>query len=187
MMKIYNGRGHFWQWDTGQRLIVDYEHVCEVHFYNPYGDKALTVRTYDLDGQRVADVPNILLQTPERVKAWVYICIGDACTVREQYFDVWQRQRPDDYVYTETELKSYDDLEKRVDNLEKNGLPEKLIAEAVKKYLEANPVTNLPEITPESEGKYLRVKDNEATWCELEIPQQYGLVTYDQSRTITIT
>lgn len=63
------------------------------------------------------------------------------------------------------------------------------IGAAVAEYLKENPITGagLPEITPESEGKYLRVKDNEATWCELEIPQQYGLVTYDQSRTITIT
>ena len=39
-------------------------------------------------------------------------------------------------------------------------------------------------------GQYLRKKsdtDGDVEWCDLEIPEQYGLVTYDQDKTITIT
>lgn len=103
MLKIYNGRSHFWQWDSGQKLLVDYEQVCEVHFHNPGGERAYTVHAYDLDGKSVADVPNILLQSARQINAWVYVCVGDECTIREHSFDVWPRQRPDDYVYIETQ------------------------------------------------------------------------------------
>ena len=34
IFKIYDGRTHFWQWDTGQKLIVLDESVTEVHFSN---------------------------------------------------------------------------------------------------------------------------------------------------------
>ena len=61
MLKIVDGRKHFWQWDLSQKLLVEYENVCHVHFENPADEVALTVETYDLDGQKVADVPNILL------------------------------------------------------------------------------------------------------------------------------
>ena len=39
-------------------------------------------------------------------------------------------------------------------------------------------------------GQYLckqSDKDYDVVWCDLVIPEQYGLVTYDQDKTITIT
>ena len=39
-------------------------------------------------------------------------------------------------------------------------------------------------------GQYLRKKsdaDGDVEWADLEIPEQYGLITYDQDKTITIT
>ena len=39
-------------------------------------------------------------------------------------------------------------------------------------------------------GQYLRKKsdaDLDVEWADLEIPEQYGLITYDQDKTITIT
>lgn len=39
-------------------------------------------------------------------------------------------------------------------------------------------------------GQYLRKRtdaDGDVEWANLEIPEQYGLVTYDQDKTITIT
>ena len=35
--------------------------------------------------------------------------------------DVEAREKPSDYVYTETEIKNYDALEKRIKALEENG------------------------------------------------------------------
>lgn len=45
----------------------------------------------------------------------------------------------------------------------------------------------LPAITEADEGKYLRVENGAAVWGDLKIPEQYGLVTYDQDKTITIS
>ena len=39
-------------------------------------------------------------------------------------------------------------------------------------------------------GQYLRKKsddDRDVEWAVFEIPEQYGLITYDQDKTITIT
>lgn len=109
MLSIYDGRSHFWQWDSDQRLTVASASTCEVHFHNPDGDTALTLDTYTHNGKTVVDVPNILLQNEGRITAWIFICVGDECTVFEKTFEVWHRQKPADYVYTETQLKSWND------------------------------------------------------------------------------
>lgn len=119
MLTIYDERQHFWQWDTDQRLVVEDGVSGEVHFRNLGGGSALTVETYKLDGKTVVDVPNILLQKSDRIYAWVYV--GDNRTIHEKFFDVWPRQKPADYVYTETEIKSYETLEKRVKDIEDGG------------------------------------------------------------------
>lgn len=39
-------------------------------------------------------------------------------------------------------------------------------------------------------GQYLRKvsdEDGDVEWADLEIPKEYGLITYDQDKTITIT
>lgn len=121
MLTIFNERQHFWQWDVDQKLVVKDGVACEVHFRNPDGNVALTVETYQLDGKTVVNVPNILLQKTDRINAWIYICNGDNCTIHENFFNVLPRQKPADYVYTETEIKSYETLEKRVKNIEDGG------------------------------------------------------------------
>ena len=157
MLKIYDGRAHFWQWDINQRLKVDAGHACEVHFRDPDGTTALVVDTYTIDGQTVANVPNVLLQDDRPVLAWVYICEGDECTKHEARFEVWPRQKPADYVYTETETKSYEALEKRIDEIEKTGVSEESVSKAVKKYLDENPIDALPPVTEADDGKVLTV------------------------------
>ena len=141
MLEIYDGRTHFWQWDTGQRLKVEVTgHACEVHFRDPNGRVALVVDTYTLDGQTVANVPNILLQSTESVLAWVYVCEGDECTKHETRFAVYPRQKPADYVYTETEVLTYRRLEKRIDEIEANGVSDEQVEKAVTRYLDENPI-----------------------------------------------
>ena len=141
MFTIYNKRKQFWQWDTGQRLIVNAGECSEVHFCNGLGDCSLVCEVYEEDGLRLVNVPNILLQVPKALKAFVYICDGeDHHTERSVVFPVFPRSKPEDYVYTETEVKSYEALSARIDELEKNGVSEAQIKAAVDKYLEENPV-----------------------------------------------
>lgn len=140
MLTIYNGRDALWQWDSGQRLIVPHGSGCEVHYKNPGEDMALVVNTYDLDGQTVADIPNILLQRAGELTAYVYLCIGDACTIDKTVHHILPRPKPADYVYTETEIKTYTALEERLDEIEANGVSDEQVEKAVTKYLDENPI-----------------------------------------------
>lgn len=141
MLKIFDGRACFYQWDTDQKLSVEYaENACHVHFENPAGDTTYDVETYTLDGRLVADVPNILLQTAGKIRAWIYRCAGDECTIETTIFRVQERQKPADYVYTETEVFNYHSLVNRLDRIEEAGVSDEQIEKAVTKYLDENPI-----------------------------------------------
>lgn len=181
MLTIYNGRKHFWQWDSGQRLVVETGAGCEVHFRNPSGKDALIAHTYEMYGKTVADVPDILLQSSGQISAWVYICIGDDCTISENSFDVWPRQKPSDYVYTEPEKQSYERLEQRIDDLEKNGVSDEQIEKAVTKYLDENPIDTGVNFTTDetltlNEDGVLSVNMAEAVEKDNTLPVTSGAV-----------
>lgn len=103
MLSIENGRSCLYQWDIGQRLLVENAEVVEVHFVNAESDVALVCEVYEEGGLRVADVPNILLQRPLTIRA--YGCCGE-CVRAEASIPVIRRERPADYVYTETEVRT---------------------------------------------------------------------------------
>ena len=102
MLKIFNDRECFYQWDLDQKLIVNDDSVTEIHFCNKTDDCALVCRVYEQDGARLVDVPNILLQSDLRFKAYAYCnnCYTKQCEV----FKVIARSKPADYVYTKTEV-----------------------------------------------------------------------------------
>lgn len=112
MFTIENNRESFYQWDTNQKLIVDDSSVDEVHFCTRACNEALVVEVKEEDGVRFAEVPNILLQKTFDLKAYAYC--GDGYTIREEYFKIIERTKPTDYIYTETEVKRYEDLEEAI-------------------------------------------------------------------------
>ena len=117
MFVIENGREHFYQWDTGQRLIIEDKTVVEVHFCNRTDECSLVCEVYTDGGKRIADVPNILLQNNWQIRVYAYC--GNYTKV-EKRFDVIKRSKPADYAYTETEVRTYNALESRIEKLE-NG------------------------------------------------------------------
>lgn len=105
MFEILNKRNHFWQWDIGQKIIVDSDVCSEVHFCNGTSDCSLVCEVYEENGVRLANVPNILLQDTKTIKVYAYICDGDDSHTRvQETFPVFPRSKPDSYVYTETEI-----------------------------------------------------------------------------------
>jgi hypothetical protein len=118
MFKIINGREHFYQWDINQKLIVNDAYITEVHFSNNAATAALVCEVYEENGLRLVNVPNILLQDFWKIKAYGYL---ENFTKVEDCFEVIERAKPSDYVYTEVEVKNYEALEKRIEELEKNG------------------------------------------------------------------
>lgn len=112
--------GVLYQWDIGQRLrLIGVEAGCRVDFIGGSGEP-LCVDAY-ADGDGVfADVPNILLQYAGWVKVLVYVT--DAATgetVSEKTLPVLARKKPSEYVYSETEIKTWEDLRKQISSLEK--------------------------------------------------------------------
>lgn len=131
MFRIYDGREHFYQWDIDRQLVVEDKSIVQVHFCNRTGDLALVCECYELDGNWVANVPNILLQDSWRLRVYAYD--GNA-TRFDAYFDIKAKTKPEDYVYTETEVLNYNTLLERINEIDAN------IAGVVEDYLKENPV-----------------------------------------------
>lgn len=149
---IADGRMHFYQWDTGQQLIVD-EKCREIHV-SQEGAKALVCQIKEENGKRVVDVPNILLQKAETITAYVVTENEEGAeTVWAKSFRVQARPRPENYVYTETEVLNYNSLDERISQIEEHGVSDEKIAEAVEDYLKENPITGGGlSITDDGEG-----------------------------------
>lgn len=180
-----------YQWEKGRQLqIIPLRNntVSGVHFSNSGDSEALVVKPKEENGMIVADIPNILLQSGENIVVYT-VNVSESCveTLVDCTFAVRRRAKPSDYVYTEVELLNYETLEKRMKKIEESGVSEEQLAKAVEAYLSKNPV-GVP--SGGKAGQYLRKKsdtDRDVEWADLEIPEQYGLVTYDQDKTITIT
>lgn len=112
-MYIKDDRKKFFQWDINQKIVVENEEAIEVHFTNTATTEALICEIYVEDGLRVANVPNILLQDYWNITAFA-VC--DICTREVAVFEVEKRAKPTDYVYTETEVKTWDRLEEEITN-----------------------------------------------------------------------
>lgn len=114
-----------YQWDTGRKVKIaspNCINVDEVHFTNDMQD-ALVVEPKSADNVYYAEIPNILLQDKRRIKVYVVTRTetGEQ-TVCCRGLTVNPRQKPADYIYTETELKRWESLDERIKALEEGGV-----------------------------------------------------------------
>ena len=119
IFKIYDGRTNFWQWDTGQKLIVLDDTVTEVHFSNRNMEHSKKKTVYkDKDGLRVVNIPDLLLQLPKNLIAYAYTRDenGTGKTVKSVKFAVIQRPIPVDYVCGQDDV--LEDVTTRLELLE---------------------------------------------------------------------
>lgn len=136
IQRLYNRDGPFYQWDTGRKLIVNDDECAQVHFGNENMECALACQIYVQDGIRMVNVPNILLQEAKPIKVYLDLIDNDGrLTAYSEVLPVVKRKKPEEYIYTETEVLSYSYLDKRLSNLEGEG-----IANAVADYLKDHPV-----------------------------------------------
>lgn len=97
------------QWDVNQKLIVSVDQTVtiapKVHFCNQKSEKALVVESTLSDNKIIADIPNILLQEPYRITAYVYLetDIENSSwkTIQTIEIPVRKRPKPDDYEYVD--------------------------------------------------------------------------------------
>lgn len=119
IFKIYDGRTSFYQWDTGQKLIVLNKDVTEVHFSNKNMEHSKQKQVYtDKNGLRVVNVPDLLLQLPKNLIAYAYAKDdnGAGRTIKSVKFAVVQRPIPVDYVCGQDDV--IDDIAMRLELLE---------------------------------------------------------------------
>lgn len=110
-IELSNGQLKFWQWDTKQKVKVP-EGVPTVHF--KFGSSAVKFPVTD----QWVDVPDELLQTGKDIYLWTY---DEDHTLDAARIPVEKRPKPADYVYTPTEIKTWESLDARIEALEKGG------------------------------------------------------------------
>lgn len=115
MIKIVPDKeGRLTQWDKDRKVIVTgFEGGAEVHFASPGDDHGAYV--VELTGGEAA-VPNILLTMAGVINVYVYPADR---TVFAAALPVMAREKPDDYIYTETEVLSYKTLNEKIGDLAK--------------------------------------------------------------------
>lgn len=137
MFSIYDGRDAFYQWDLDRKLIVKDETINQAHFCNKTTDNSFVCEVYTENGMRLVNIPNIILQKDFKITVYGY----DAnYTKHTTVFNVIKRSKPEDYIYTENEINTYNELVLRIDEIERNGVSDERIGEAIDAYLEENPV-----------------------------------------------
>lgn len=111
MIKLADGRGSLYQWDTGRQVECDAE---QVHFSNHHYGTSIDVDVQD--GK--ATIPNQLLTSATPIKAWAWVKDSNGeYTKEEQIFIVAKRNKPSDYAYTPAEIKTWQDLQNQIGDL----------------------------------------------------------------------
>ena len=124
MFEIHSGKHQFYQWDAGQKLVVNYPNCKQVHFVEKSSTEPMVCLVYEYEGKRVVDVPNVLFLTPTTFQALAYVIDEESrTTTYDRYFTVLPRVKPSDYIYTETEAYSYATLAQDITNL-RESLPD---------------------------------------------------------------
>ena len=134
MFRIADGREHFYQWDLDRQVVVDDPSIVEVHFCNRTEDVSLVVEVVD----GLANVPNILLQSSFDMRVFGY---DGKATRYDAVFKVKAKTKPSDYVYTETEIKSYEYLENKIREIEEQGWSDEIVEKSVTEYMYQHPLS----------------------------------------------
>lgn len=137
MFYILDGREHFYQWDLDRKLVVEDKTINKVYFCNRTKNCSVSRCVYDVNGTRLVDVPNTILQDSFRMYVYGY---DSNYTKYDASFDIKARSKPEDYIYTEEEQNAWEDLEQRITEIEENGVSEETVAAAVENYLVENPI-----------------------------------------------
>ena len=134
MFRIADGREYFYAWDLDRQIVVDDPSIVEVHFCNRTEDVSLVVEVVD----GLANVPNILLQSSFDMRVFGY---DGKATRYDAVFKVKAKTKPSDYVYTETEIKSYEYLENKIREIEEQGWSDEIVEKSVTEYMYQHPLS----------------------------------------------
>ena len=113
MLTLNDGRSELWQWDTGRTLAVDAD-CSQVHFSNKVFGRSIDVDVVD----GVAIIPDILLQTDKELNVWAFVGTADnGYTKISKIFTVNRRNKPADYVFTQTDQMTLQTIQSQIGDL----------------------------------------------------------------------
>lgn len=121
---------NLYQWDVNQKLIIETHDITiapKIHFCNKNSEKALVVKSTLSDNKIIANIPNILLQEPYNVIAYIYLeNNGSGKTVRTIEITLRKRVKPDNYEYVDNvEVVYLADLIRSVESLKNQIITDK--------------------------------------------------------------
>ena len=163
-----------YQWDSNVKLIVEDDRINQVQFSQRFSRTAVCVKVEN----RECFIPNEFLQSYYDIFA--YACIvdndGQVCEFSEM-FTVFARPKPDNYIYTPTEILTIKRIE---DDLNKKF-------EALAKEIENNMETTVRTIPQEltEEEKFQARKNIGAISSEEDRGAYYVTITEDGNRYIS--
>lgn len=111
-IQLSNGLYHFYQWDTGQKVKAP-DGVETIHFRID-NDHAAPVTV----ASGWATVPDECFQSGDDL---VYYAYDENHTTDSARVEVVRRPKPADYIYTPTEVKTWESLDERIKALEDGG------------------------------------------------------------------
>nr|DAF74030.1 MAG TPA: hypothetical protein [Bacteriophage sp.] len=111
-IQLSNGLLHFYQWDTGQKVKAP-EGVETIHFRIDNDHAAPITVTNGW-----ATVPDECFQSGDDL---VYYAYDENHTTDSARVEVVERPKPTGYAYTQTEIKTWESLDKRIKALETGG------------------------------------------------------------------
>lgn len=116
MFELTDGREALYQWDTG-RMINVADECTQLHFSSVEYGVSVDV---DVDAEtNTAKIPDALLTVHGLLYVYGFIgSSGNGYTKVSQTFDVKPRPKPADYVYTADELKTYEELETKIQEID---------------------------------------------------------------------
>ena len=119
MLELIGG-AELWQWDTGRQIdCAGLQEGTKVQFaYSDTQTLSTTVKT--AGGASVADVPNQLLLRSGALMVYAYVTEADGVSYTKYAarFNVQARPKPDDYVYTPTEVQSWQTIRDEIGDLD---------------------------------------------------------------------
>lgn len=121
MILIEGSRDALYQWDLNQRIVLtDIKVGTEVHFSDSHDteEECPVLLSYEENGVIYANVPNVFLQKSGIIYVYIYIQEENKAWT-EHYAEilVLPRKKPSDYVYTETEVRDWETLSKRIEEV----------------------------------------------------------------------
>lgn len=106
MAITYDG-GPLYQWDTGRTVTVTTAGATEAHFAAKRSERAMVA---ELKGGK-AEIPASLLVTGDAVAAWAS---DGRETLERAIFPVRPRAKPDGYIQTDDEVRTWEDVKQWV-------------------------------------------------------------------------